>query len=165
MNSSRLQLKHERDAAEILWEFQIIEQGIIAQIFIKNIFVRSPISPWLGPQQRLLFWNCFVLLIILYLFLAENTPPSIIFCFLLWKIRDISFQKYFSIFWGIQHKFWSGDITISIMSVYIFISTAGLYLVLLQLENRSIYFELKLSWPQLCVNLNVVTYQSPGNHV
>ena len=55
------------------------------------------------------------------------------------------FSNFFSIFWGIQHKFWSGDITISIMSVYIFISKAGSYLVLLQLENRCIYFEFKLS--------------------
>ena len=81
----------------------IFEQGIIAQIFTKNIFyVRSPISPWLGPQQRLLFWNCFVFLIIWYLFLAENTPPSIIFCLLLWKIRDISFQ-FFSLYFGVYN--------------------------------------------------------------
>ena len=81
----------------------IFEQGIIAQIFTKNIFyVRSPISPWLGPQQRLLDWNCFVFLIILYLFLAEYTPPSIIFFLLLWKIRDISFQ-FFSLYFGVYN--------------------------------------------------------------
>ena len=29
------------------------------------------------------------------------------------------FSNFFYIFWGIQHKFWSGDITISIMSEFL----------------------------------------------
>ena len=144
----------------------IFERGIIAQIFTKNIFyVRSPISPWLGPQQRLLFWNCFCIFNNFVSFSRRKYPAKHNILPPTLENSRYIFSNFFSIFWGIQHKFWSGDITISIMSVYIFISTAGLYLVLLQHENRCIYFELKLSWPQLCVNLNVVTYQSPGNHV
>ena len=159
---------HDQNMKEAQFNFcksfrYIFEQGIIAQIFTKNIFyVRSPISPWLGPQQRLLFWNCFVFLIILYLFL---TPPSIIFCLLLWKIRDISSQ-FFSLYFGVYNiNFGLATSQFQLCQNINFFSTAGLHLVLLQLENRCIYFELKLSWPQLCVNLKVVTYQSPGNHV
>ena len=49
--------KQEKGRVECLWEFQIFYQGIIAQIFGKNIcYFKSPISPWRGPQSKSLFW-------------------------------------------------------------------------------------------------------------
>ena len=49
--------KQEKGRVECLWEFQIFYQGIIAQIFGKNIcYFKSPISPWRGPQWKSLFW-------------------------------------------------------------------------------------------------------------
>ena len=43
-----------------LWEFQTFYPGIIAQIFQKSICnFKQLISPWRGPQWKLLFWAFF----------------------------------------------------------------------------------------------------------
>ena len=53
--------RQEKGRVECLWEFQIFYQGIIAQIFGKNIcYFKSPISPWRGPQSKSLFWAFFL---------------------------------------------------------------------------------------------------------
>ena len=52
-----IETRQEKGRVECLWEFQIFHQGIIAQIFGKNIcYSKSPISPWRGPQWKSLFW-------------------------------------------------------------------------------------------------------------
>ena len=58
---SSLGTKQEKGRVEYLWEFQIFYQGIMAQIFGKNIcYFKSPISPWRGPQSKSLFWAFFL---------------------------------------------------------------------------------------------------------
>ena len=53
--------KQEKGRVEFLWEFQIFYQGIIAQIFGKNIcYLKSLISPWMGPLSKSLFWAFFL---------------------------------------------------------------------------------------------------------
>ena len=56
-----IETRQEKGRVECLWEFQIFHQGIIAQIFGKNIcYSKSPISSRRGPQWKSLFWAFFL---------------------------------------------------------------------------------------------------------